>query len=228
MRNDDTYDSTMSLETEVRPIEAVRPTEPVAVEATQVLIREARRRQRRRRLIIAGVVFILAVAGWSAAKAIGVGGPTAAPRSLPHSSPEHPIPPPPIIAVGQFAGTWSVHTTSVTIQADGQGSVIWPGPLGPGQSEANAIPSHANLRLTSVRGTYASAQISDSTAPSEVPDGPAQLRVTSQDLLFVIPVHRTEVSPFDPISAGPAGYCGPKALALTLAQQIAAGINCGA
>jgi hypothetical protein len=53
--------------------------------------------------------------------------------------------------------------------------------------------------------------------------GPAQLQVTSQNLLFVTPAGPTPASPF-----GRSGLYGPSALAMTLTQQMAAAINCGA
>ena len=212
MRDDAIYYSTMSVQAEVRPIEVV------AAEATQVLIREARRRQRRRRLIILGAVSIVAFTGWITARAMSTDGSVPAARPLPPKSPVHPM-----VAVGQFSGTWHVHTTSVTIQADGQGSAIWPGPLGPGQSEATAAPGHAALHLTSVSGEQATVLVSGSTEPSVLPDGPARLTITNQDLLYVVPDGPTMHSPF-----GHNGLCGPKAAALTVAQQVAAGINCGA
>ena len=215
VRDDATYYSTMSVQAEVRP------TEVVTEEATQVLIREARRRQRRRRLIILGVLFILAIAGWVTARAIGTDGSGPVARPLSPKNQDH------AIVAGQFSGFWHFHTTSVTIQKDGQGWVIWPGPLKPGESEATALPGHAELRVTSLSGEQAVALISGSTVPSEVPDGPVQLRVTSQDLLYMVPAHRTAVSPFDPISYGPTGFCGPKAAALALAQ-VPGGMNCGA
>ena len=195
-----------------------RPTEEIAAQATQVLIREARRRQRRRRLIILGAVFILAITGWFTARAMSTDGSVPTARPLPPKSPVHPI-----AAVGQFSGSWHVHTTSVTIQADGQGSAIWPGPLGPGQSEATAAPGHAALHLTSVSGEQATALVSGSTEPSVLPDGPARLTITNQDLLYLVPDSPTVHSSF-----GHDGLCGPKAAALTVAQQVAAGINCGA
>jgi len=174
-------------------------------------------------LIIVGSVFVLAIVGLVVART------TRADRATPSPKPTgHPIPNHPIIAAGQFSGSWHAHTTVVIIQANGQGSAQWPGPLGPGQSEATAVPGRANLRIVSLSGTHASALITDSTEPSIVPDGPVGLQVTNQDLLYVVPVLRTAVSPFDPISYGPAGLCGPKAAALTLAEQVAARINCGA
>lgn len=210
--DDAIYCSTMSIEAEVRPVEVV--TE----EATQVLIREARRRQRRRRLIIVAALFILAMTGWFTAKTISVDGSGPVARPLSPQSPARPI-----VATGQFGGTWHVHTTSVTIHVDGRGSVIWPGPLKPGESEATAVPGTAELRLTGVSGEQATALISGSTETSVLLDGPAQLRITNKDLLYVTPDGPTTDSPF-----GRSGLCGPTAAALTVAQQVAAGINCGA
>ena len=204
----------------------VRPAEPIVEQSTQpieVLIREARRRQRRRRLFTSGVVLIVAAAGFLAVKMTTAGPSTTRGRPAPRHSPVRPVPP--VLSAGQFAGFWRFHTMSVTIQADGQGSVSWP--LA-GHEEALGLTSHANIRLTSVSGTHASAQIAGSSMPSEVPDGSARLWVTSQDLLFVVPAHRTEVSPFDPISYGPQGFCGPKALALVQAEGFSAPVNCGA
>ena len=214
---DASYCSTMSIRAEVHP------TELVVEQATQVLIREARRRQRRRRLIFSGVVFILAVTGWFAARTTGTDG------SIHSAKPTNgPVLSHPVVAAGQFGGWWHFHTVVVSIQPNGDGSVSWPGPLGPGQSEATATPARAEIRVTSVDGAHATAWITGSTEPSSVPDGPVQLRVTSLDLLYIVPESRTAVSPFDPISYGPEGLCGPKAAALTVTQQVAAGINCGA
>lgn len=201
----------------------VHPTGLVVEQATQVLIREARRRQRQRRLIVLGALFILAMTGWFVARTTSTSGPS--PLARPSN---HPVPSHPIVAAGQFSGAWYFHTTSVTIRPNGVGAAIWPGPLGPVQSEATAAPGRAEIRVTSVNGAHATALITGSTVPSAVPDGPVQLRVTSQDLLYILPESRTAVSPFDPISYGPEGLCGPKAVALTVAQQLAAGINCGA
>jgi len=212
---DASYCSTMSVEAEVHP------TELVVEQATQVLIREARRRQRRRRLIVLGGLFILAMTGWFVARTTSISGPSPLARPT-----NHPVPSQPIVAAGQFSGWWHFHTVVVSIQQNGQGLTYWPGPLGPGQSEATATPGRAEIRVTSVDGTHATALITGSTEPSSVPDGPVQLRVTSQDLLYIVPESRTAVSPFDPISYGPEGLCGPKAAALTVTQQVAAGINC--
>ena len=201
----------------------VHPTGLVVEQATQVLIREARRRQRRRRLIVLGGLFTLAMTGWFVATTTSINGSSHLARPTNHPVPSHPV-----VAAGQFGGWWHFHTVVVSIQPNGDGSVSWPGPLGPGQSEATATPARAEMRVTSVDGAHATALIAGSTEPSSVPDGPVQLRVTSQDLLYIVPESRTAVSPFDPISYGPEGLCGPKAAALTVSQQVAAGINCGA
>jgi hypothetical protein len=204
----------MSVQAEVQTIDVI------SEEATQVLIREARRRQRRRRLAIAVAVFILAATGWLATELISSHGSGPVARSRP-STPT--IPEPPIVAVGQFAGTWHFHTTSVTIQENGSGTVVWPGPLGPGESEATAPPGTAELQMTNVSGDEGAAVVSGSTEVSVLPDGPAQLHISGQDLLYISPNGPTTGSPF-----GRSGLCGQRAAALALSQQIAAGINCGA
>ena len=207
----------MSLQLPVRPskttVEAASPT-------TEVLIREARRRQRRRQLVTVVAVIIVALVGLQIGRVIttrGGGGGSPPPSS---KTPPRPVP---IATAGQFAGTWRVHTTAVIIEADGHGSVTWPGPLLPGESEATATPGHAELQLTAVTGTRATALVSGSTDQSVLPDGPTGLRVSAQDLLYVMPARPTTASVFRR-----SGLCGPRALDLTLAQQIAANINCGA
>jgi hypothetical protein len=204
----------MSLEVPVRPAEPVTQAPPT----TEVLIREARRRQRRRQVAILVMVVILVAAGLLVFRMMKTAG------SPPKTRPPHlKSPGQPAVAAGQFSGTWHFHTVVVTIKDNGQGSATWPGPLKPGQSEATAVPGHAELRVTSVNGTQAIALISGSTAPSAVPNGPARLEITSQDLLYVTPAMPTTVGPF-----GHSGLCGPTAAALTVAQQVAAGIKCGA
>jgi len=206
------------------------PSDPVLEQATEVLIREARRRQRRRRLGILGIVLLLAASAVFTARVAGSNRavPPIPPARPPVNVPEHPSTPArpagPTLAAGEFGGFWHVHTTSLTIGADGNGTANWPGPITvPGESEATAPPSHAYLRLASVNGTRATGLISGSTDTTELPDGPVQLEVTNQDLLVVTPSH--------PITQFPlrwTGLCGSSASSLTVAQQVAAGINCGA
>jgi hypothetical protein len=213
-----------------------------------LIIKEARRRQRRRRLVACCVA--IGVAGL----AFGVLWPASTPQT-----PTRPAKPPPVqhavapvaatLSAGPFAGTWRVHTVTITIQADGTGSAAWPthvpcdagGPISAatacdqftpgtvvvGGSQVNVVNisdgGRATMRIVSVNGTTASAVISGSTVPSTLPDGQAALKVTAQDLLYVTPSSPTTGSPF-----GRSGFCGPSALALSLQQQIAEGINCGA
>jgi hypothetical protein len=141
----------------------------------------------------------------------------------PANVPLPPPAPPPTLSAGQFAGTWRVHTTSVTIDADGTGTATWPGPITPGGSEATAVPNQAVLRLTSVDGAQAMGVVSGSTDQAQLPDGPVRLQVTSQDLLQLVPSQTVTDTPLRW-----AALCGPSALSLTVTQQVAAGINCGA
>jgi hypothetical protein len=194
----------------------------------ELVIREARRRQRRRRLVIFGVVVVLAASGVIAVVATGADRSVPPARTPIAKTPVHPtnVPAPPVVAIlsaGQFAGTWHVHTTSITIGADGIGTANWPGPISPGESEATAVPNRADLHLTAVNGTQATAAITGSTDPTELPDGPVRLQITNQDLLQIVPSQTITVTPLRW-----TGLCGASASALTLAQQTAAGINCGA
>jgi len=167
------------------------------------------------------LVAVVLVAGLAA---LGVERLTSGPPA--HSQPNASRIPPDralVVTAGPLTGTWRVHTTAVVIGANGHGSATWPGPLRAGESEATAAPGHADIRLTSVTGRHASAVVTGSTDQSVLPDGPTRLSVTSEDLLYVTPAKATGSSPF-----GHSGLCGPRALSLTLAQQEAANINCGA
>jgi hypothetical protein len=77
--------------------------------------------------------------------------------------------------------------------------------------------------LTAVGGTEATGEASGSSEQAALPDGPVTLQISSRVLLQIVPSH--------PVTDGPfrwAALCGASALSLTLAQQVAAGINCGA
>jgi hypothetical protein len=202
-------------------------TEPPSTEP-ELVIREARRRQRRRRLGVFGIALFMVASGVIAAKATSAGrsGPPARPPSAktPVRPAKVPAPPAaPVFSAGAFAGTWRVHTTSVTMGADGTGTATSPGPISPGGSEATAVPNGADLRLTAVNGTQATGVVSGSTDQAELPDGPVRLQVTIQDLLLIVPSQPVTVTPLRWTR-----LCGASASALTLAQQVAAGINCGA
>jgi hypothetical protein len=191
----------------------------------ELVIREARRRRRKRWLASSAAVLVLVASGVITAMALGAGGesPPPAKAPAPQTSVRAPTPPPPAFSAGAFTGTWRVHTTSVTIGTDGTGIATWPGDVAPGGSEATAIENKAELRLTTAQGSQASGVISGSTDQAQLPDGPVQLHITSQDLLAVVPSQ--------PVSDTPLRWtalCGASALSLTVAQQVAAGINCGA
>jgi len=213
-----------------------------------LIIKEARRRQRRRRFVASCVAFGLA------GLAIWVLWPASTPQRpiglVKPPTVEHPVAPiAPTLSAGPFAGTWRLHTITITIQANGTGSAAWPthvpcsagGPVSSAPACDQSTPGtivvggssvpvvnisdggRATIRLITVDGTTASAVISGSTVPSTLPDGQAGLKVTTQDLLYVTPSSPTTGSPF-----GRSGFCGPSALALNLHVQIAEGINCGA
>ena len=227
---------------------AVGAGEVVIDQATEDLFREARRRRRRRRFVAGGVAFSLA------ALALGLLWLASTPQrpirpAKPPTAQDAPAPVAATLSAGPFAGTWRVHTFTITIQADGTGSASWPthvpcetgAPISaatacdqstPGTIVVGGSPvqvvnisdgGRATIRLVSVNGTTASAVISGSTVPSTLPDGQAALKVTTQDLLYVTPSSPTAGSPF-----GRSGFCGPSALALNLQQQDTEGINCGA
>jgi hypothetical protein len=205
--------------------------------ATEDLLRKAAPHQWRRRFV-AGCVALLAA--------------TTANVLWPASTPPRPTGlalPAANFPAGPFAGTWRLHTFTITIRSDGTGSVAWPTHVPCPESKAisTAIAcdqftpativvegapvqvvnvsegGKAKIQLIWVNRTNAVAIISDSTVPSTLPDGQAALNVTTQDLLYVTPSSPTPGSPF-----GRSGFCGPSALALGLQQQDAQGINCGA
>jgi hypothetical protein len=74
-----------------------------------------------------------------------------------------------------------------------------------------------------VNGDQATGVVSRSTDQTELPDGAVQLQITGQDLLTIVPSQPISVHPL-----GWTGLCGATAAALSLDQQVAAGINCGA
>jgi hypothetical protein len=216
---------------------------PPTRHSTQVLIEEARHRQPGRRFLSALVVLLALVAGSFAylfVPAITGSGPTSNTQG----------PSARLVRAGHFAGTWHVHTSYVFIHTNGRGSVKWPIDVrcGSGVGESSPpcdtwIPTvttlangrqmtdetivdggHATLRLISVTATTARGVITGSTDPTTLPDGSATLRVAKNDLLYMTAHSR-------PSGPGPfygTGLCGTRAAALSVAQQKAAGINCGA
>jgi hypothetical protein len=134
-----------------------------------------------------------------------------------------------------FAGVWHVHTNSLTLSASGRGDFEWPTHLpcgsGPGQGpppcdqvSANGEiqdGGHASLLISDHSGDVAYGVISATTDPSALPNGPVTLQLYSNDTL-----HLT-------IGSQPAGpsfeiLCGNHVASLSIEQQNAQGINCGA
>ncbi len=221
----------------------MRPSEATAEQEIDVLIREARQRQRRRYVWKFGTVVVVALAGVLAYRVVSGAGGTHQQPSRNETRPKANG-----VVAGLFGGTWHVHTFYVYIRDNGQGSAKWPTHVDcgsphmtPGAPCDTVTPEtvvvngvsrpvdeihdggRAVVRLVSVTGTRARAVISASTEPSVLPDGDAILTVTKSDLLYVTPAAPTTSSPF-----GRSGFCGPRAAALSLAQQEAAHINCGA
>ena len=222
---------------------AAGPTHGTTDGGAEALIEEARWRQRRRHRLVtallAGALLVALVTWGSVVLTSGPGpgttGSGPAPRAVP---------------AGAFAGTWSVHTFSLRVRADGRGSFLWPTHVACGSAPFGGYRpcdrvvhtvmgpdgrpvivdeiidgGRATLVLTSVRFTRARGVIEGSTQPSVVPNGPVSLTSAQHDLLVVIPVTPpTGPSPLRPGSP----LCGAQARALTLSQQDAEGINCGA
>jgi hypothetical protein len=137
------------------------------------------------------------------------------------------------INAGPFGGSWHVHTEQLDIQSDGSGAAEWPihawcgtgsplvtQPCDQSVSRGNyeeIIPGgRAELQLMAVSGNAAEALISQSTDPSQLPNGRVGLSIASDDVLTVT------------TASGRLVLCGPRAAALTIPQQNAEGINCGA
>ena len=203
----------------------------------EALIREARARQHRRRRVIgvsvAAVILVLGACSYFVAN--HAGGSRSAGRE----------PGTRAVAAGAFAGTWHVHTYSLTVRADGHGAFEWPthNPCaGPGAAPGacdSLVPKtvdsagrritideiidggHARLELISVAGRTAKGRITGSTEQSVLPDGPVTLRVTADDVLRVTTAIKPAMPSFEAL-------CGSKAAALSGPRQRAEGINCGA
>jgi hypothetical protein len=139
----------------------------------------------------------------------------------------------PLLPAGRFAGSWHVHTQYVVIRPDGTGTATWPihAWCGTGSAAASGpcdqiisrsgfeqiVPGGAaRIQLTRVTGPTANAIIEGSTDPSQLPNGPVTMTVAADDVLTVT------------TGSGQLAFCGPQAAALSVTQQDAEGINCGA
>jgi hypothetical protein len=213
---------------------------------TALLIREARQRQRKRRSL-ALVVGALVVLVGGLAYLLNGGTPLTRPSRTANRQGS-------LLSAGPFAGPWHLQTFNLTIQPDGRGVFEFPikvncgtgigkGPPpcdkvvtkafvlnGKTQTEEIRIDGgRANLRLTTVGSSIAHAIIARSADQSEVPNGPAILKVTRDDLLYIYVQKQTGPSPLKPNH--PAPLCGPRASALSAAvrsyaQEQALGFNC--
>ena len=134
---------------------------------------------------------------------------------------------------GTFVGTWHVHTIRLVIGSDGTGTASWPthiwcdgGFTDPRTPCDRLVPvsggeqivdgGWAQLHLTAVAGSTAEATVGGSTDPSLLPDGGVKLTVAPTDVLTISS------------GAQPLALCGTSASNLTVQQQDAEGINCGA
>lgn len=205
----------------------------------EALIEEARARQRRRRRSLVLVSSLAVAVGLLVYAVVALTSGTSSRTTSPNGP----------VAAQAFAGTWHVHTYYLVIKADGNGSANWPthipcGSAGAPRTQAcdRSVPGttvlangqvipveevvdggHADIVLTFVKGDSARGQIENSTVQSTLPDGPVTFRLAKNDLLYVKPSRPTVGSPF-----GNNPLCGPKASQLSVSQQEAEGINCGA
>jgi hypothetical protein len=207
------------------------PVPPPAVsdqKEAQALFKEARRRRRQRWLtsVLALMLVTAGVLTYRSTSTTAANGHSTNAKGTAST-----------LAAGLFAGTWHVKYYYVRIADNGRGSVTWPIKTFCGESEQpvgsacdirNPTTSevheggHAQIRLTSIDGSSAVSVISGSTEPSLLPDGTTLLRYSSSDVLYITPPTPTFSSPFDRSS-----FCGPRAAALSYAQQTAEHIDCG-
>jgi hypothetical protein len=158
----------------------------------------------------------------------------ASPTSSDQSSPQSLAGQASPVDAGPFAGTWRVHTQQLVIQPDGSGTAQWPihawcgmgtppvtqpcDQLVPDGAYEDIIDGgHAKFQLTAVNGNTAEAVISGATDPAQLRDGPLSMSLAPDDVLTLSTAWEFG-----------SALCGPAAAALTIPQQQAEGINCGA
>jgi hypothetical protein len=123
---------------------------------------------------------------------------------------------------GAFADTWHFHVTSLSIGSDGDGVATWQDPSLCGSTPGCHGDTAATFVLSDVTGTTAQALIEASNDPQQMPVGTSlTLTLEPHDTLSV-----------SGVSGGSPYYgtalCGSEAASLSVAQQQAAGIGCGA
>jgi hypothetical protein len=133
------------------------------------------------------------------------------------------VAPAPSDIAGAFADTWHFHVTTLSIASDGQGAATWEDPTLCGTTSSGCFgDTAATFVLSDVSGTTARAVIQASNDPRYLPVGTVlTLTLQPHDTLTV-----------SGVSAGSAFYntplCGSQAASLSVTQQKATGINCGA
>lgn len=117
------------------------------------------------------------------------------------------------VSAGPLGGVWHVHTNYLTVRS-GSGDFSWPvhefcgagipppcdtlsstGEIGDG--------GHAHLTLSSRAGAVAAGTVSGSSEPSVVPNGPVQLRLGPNDVLYLHFSRAPQIGAFSYL-------CGPK------------------
>ena len=143
------------------------------------------------------------------------------------------LPPPSPPATGaqkgsarSFMGRWRLHSTVLFIDASGYGILNWRTYATCGQQappcdifSGNDIVDGGFAAFTiSASGDTASGRVLTSSVPAQVPLGPFTARLDQE---------RDLLQPSFPLFHG-SPLCGPRADALSVGQQVAQGINCGA
>jgi hypothetical protein len=123
---------------------------------------------------------------------------------------------------GEFADTWHFHVTTLSIASDGEGAVTWRDTSLCETSSGCYGATAATFVLREVTGTSARAVIQASNDPAQLPVGTSlTLTLLPDDTLSVSGV--SAASPYYNTR-----LCGSRAALLSVAQQQAAGISCGA
>ena len=217
-----------------RPIPSLSDTETPDIEA---LFKEARRRQRRRRAFatLGTIVAVIAIV----AGVLAVVGATSNSGTARTHSPAAPIPT--VVAAGAFAGSWSIHTASLSITSNGHGTIVYPFDVrcGSGPFESSSpcdvwvgneiLPGgHAEILLTNVGKATATGRIINSNDQAIIPNTSVTLRLGSLygvELLYV-----TSTSPRPLRSFLTVPLCSPAARRYSSSHtsKTAPLLNCGA
>ena len=112
---------------------------------------------------------------------------------------------------GPFAGQWSAHDTSVTVDPSGHGILTWrtyktcgqdPPPCDSMSGNTITAGGRATILVTAIGDDTARGQVLTSTDPADFPPGPLKARLDPHaDVVFFSPFPG---GPHDPV-------CGPRA-----------------